>query len=241
MSVVQKNLRAGTSDDRLQTVRSCHLFSGADGDSLVPLAAASYLERFSSGGHIFAAQDEADGLRIVLSGQVRIWIDNSEGRELTLALLGDGDPFGEIALLDGLPRTANATCLEETSCLFLPAHAMQVALANDAALARHLVLSLCEMLRQNIGTINGFAFAGLVTRLALKLQELAVDHAEIDGQTARFTRRFSQTDLAHLLGVTREAVNKRLKVLEHDGLIVQDGGRLVIPDMSALAARTTAL
>lgn len=223
--------------DKLQIIRGCHLFSGAALDSLAPLAKASFVERRAAGEGIFSAEDEADGLRVVLSGQVRIWLDNSEGRQLTLSLLGKGDPFGEIALLDGLPRTANATCLESTECLFLPAKAVQEALQHDGSLANALILSLCELLRQNLGTLTGFAFADLDSRLALKLHELALDYAEISGPRARFSRRFSQTELAQLLGVTREAVNKRFRVLEHDGLVAQEAGFLVIHDLAALVER----
>ena len=227
-------------DDRIRAIRGCYLFAGAQDESLAPLARASHVESHGRDAVIFAAEDEADGLRVVLSGQVRIWIADTESRELTLAFMGPGDAFGEIALLDGLPRTANATALERTTCLVLPTAAMQAALDRDAALARHLVLSLCELLRRNLGTISGFAFAGLGARLAQKLHELALDHAEITGREARFSRHFSQTDLALLLGVTREAVNKRFKVLQHDGLVALDGGMLVIPDLPALAARAEA-
>ncbi len=227
-------------DDKTRIIRKCHLFAGATEESLAPLARASTVRASEPGGEIFSAGDEADGLRVVLSGQVRIWIAGSDGRELTLAFLEPGDPFGEIALLDGLPRTASATAQEATRCLFLPAMAVDRVLEADPALARHLVLSLCELLRRNLGTITGFAFAGLGARLARTLHDLALDHGSIEGRTARFERRFSQQDLAQLLGVTREAVNKRLRALEHDGLVIREGVRLTIPDLPALAARAEA-
>ena len=214
--------------EKTRIIRGCYLFDGVEPEGLSPLARASSFQDHGAGQSIFMAGDDADGLRVVLSGCVRIWIADEEGRELTLGFMEAGDPFGEIALLDGLPRTANATSLEASRCLFLPMAAMEAALAADPALARHLLLALCELLRRNLGTISGFAFAGLGARLARKLYELAMDHAEITGGTARFSRRFSQTELALLLGVTREAVNKRLKALEHDGLLSRDAGWLVV-------------
>ncbi len=224
-------------DNKDQILRACFLFADASDTSLVPIVKASRTESYRRGAEVFAADDPADGLRIVLSGQVRIWMADSQGRELTLAFLGDGDPFGEIALLDGLPRTAHATATEATRCLFVPKAAMERALVEDQKFAGQLILSMCELLRRNLGTISGFAFEGLDARLAQVLYNLAFDHAEIDGSTARFQRRFSQTDIAQLLGVTREAVNKRLKGLEADDLVVVEGGRMIIRDMTALAER----
>lgn len=230
----------GRLENKIEIIRDCYLFAGVDPKCLEPLARASSIRRYESGRVIFQRDDEADGLRVILSGEVRIWIADSQGREFTLAFMGEGDPFGEIALLDGLKRTANAASIETTDCLFLPTRAVEIALARDALFARQLVYSLCETIRINLATINSFAFVGLDARLAGKLHELALDHAEIEGGAARFSRQFSQTDLAQLLGVSREAVNKQFRALKHDGLVLQDSGRLTITDLGALAARAQA-
>ena len=163
-----------------------------------------------------------------------------EGRELTLALLEPGEVFGEIALLDGLPRSANATAIEKSECLLTPASAFSAALMHDHQLAVHLIELLCEMLRRNNEAIGAFAFLGLDGRLAQKLHDLAMAHAVLDDGAARFTRRFSQLDLAQMLGVSREAVNKRLSIFAHDGLVLQTDGLFEIPDLSALSARANA-
>lgn len=222
---------------RLSQIRQCYLFSNAADESLLPLVQASYIRKSSAKQEIFAVGDEADGLRIILSGEVRIWLADEEGRELTLAFLGNGDAFGEVALLDGLPRTANATTTRATECLFLSAAAVERAMETDPSLAKQLIFALCELMRRNLGTISGFAFAGLEARLAQLLTELAVDHADVTENRAVFSRKFSQTDLALLLGVSREAVNKRFKSFEQEGLVATKDARLVLPDMRALAER----
>ena len=223
--------------DRSEAIRACHLFAEADEATLANLARRSSITRHAAGGAVFMAGDEADGLRVVLEGLVRIWIADDEGRELTLALLEPGEPFGEIALLDGLPRTANATAAEATTCLLTPADAFDAALSADSKLARQVIRLLCEILRRNTEAMGSFAFLGLDARLAQKLHDLAMVHATLDGAAARFTRRFSQTDLARMLGVTREAVNKRLSALAHDGLIQLEDGLFRIPDLGELAER----
>ncbi|MEL6573470.1 MAG: Crp/Fnr family transcriptional regulator [Pseudomonadota bacterium] len=222
------------------TLRRCYLFAELPEESLAPLAAACNVETFPKKREIFAAEDEADGLRIVMSGQVRIWLADEEGHELTLNFMGAGDAFGEIALLDGLPRTANAATVEATECLFLPGRALESAIETDPRLARHLIHSVCEIMRRNLGTISNFAFVGLDARLAKLLLELALDHATTEGQSALFSRRFSQTDLALLLGVSREAVNKRFKALEKDGLVRVQDGTMILPDLAALSDRVNA-
>lgn len=227
--------------EKERVLRSCFLFSDISPESLRPIVEAARVETFRRGKQIFAADDAADGLRIILSGQVRIWMADSEGRELTLSFMGEGDTFGEIALLDGMPRTAHASAVEDSTCLFLGQSAMDRALETDKALAKELILSMCELMRRNLETISSFAFVGLDARLAQVLYALAFDHAEISDGHARFTRKFSQTDLGQLLGVTREAVNKRFKVLEGDGLVIVEGGRIEIPDMQALGLRAKIL
>src|SRR5690606_27644293 len=137
----------------------------------------------------------------------------------------------------GLPRSANATAIEATSCLLTPASALDAALAGNRDLARHIIQLLCEVLRRNTEEMSAFAFLGLDGRLARKLHDLALAYAEMGGREARFTRSFSQTELGQMLGATREAVNKRLAVLIMDGLIAQHDGVLTIPDLRALAAR----
>lgn len=230
-------MRQETAD----AIRKCHLFAGADDRSVAALAKASGLVKFGPGQHLFMAGDPPDGLYVVQSGLVRIWIADAEGRELTLALMEPGDPLGEIALLDGLPRTANATALEPTACLLTPRAALDAALEDNMPLARHLIDHLCEHLRRNTTEMGAVAFLGLDSRLAQKLHDLALAHGEIDDTgAARFTRRFSQSDLAQMLGVTREAVNKRLGAFVHDGLILRRGSETTVPDLAALADRARA-
>lgn len=227
------------TEDKISSIRRSFLFSGVQEASLRPLAEACSFEKLPRKSTVFTMDDAADGLRIIYSGEVRIWLADSEGRELTLALLGPGDAFGEIALLDGLTRSANAVAVRDIEFLFLPAKAVERALVTDARLARDLIYSLCELNRRNLETISSFAFSDLDNRLSKLLCDLAVDHASIEGNRAVFSRKFSQTDLALLLGVTREAINKRFKRLEQDGLVKVDKSILVLPNIQELSARAT--
>lgn len=218
-------------------LRNCFLFSTLSDKTVLALSKVCISAVHKKGTDIFAMGDEADGLRIILQGAVRVWISDEDGRELTVAMLEKGDSFGEIALFDELPRSATASALERTRCLFLP-RAMVVSLLDDSpGFATEVIRSLCEILRRNTDEMSAITFRSLDNRLARKLSELSFSHAQVDGNTARFTRKFSQGDLAKMLGVTREAINKRMTMFASEGIVEMDGGFIVIPALDTLAAR----
>ena len=220
--------------DKAEVVRQCYLFAEASGDSIERLSERSILETLPKRKQLFEVDDEVDGLRIVVNGLVRIWVNDAEGRELTLTLIESGEAFGEIALLDGDLRSANATVIENSQILLLKRSSFDKILDDDRGLARHLIVLLCDRLRRNTQDLRGFAFQDLRMRLSQKLFELSMAHAEIEGTHARFIRKFSQTELANMLGATREAVNKRLAALQFDGVIQIENGQIAIPNLENL-------
>jgi len=222
--------------DKVGHIRNCYLFTEADEASVGPLAERSTLETVPKNRDIFTMGDEVDGLRILLNGLVRIWINDAQGRELTLTLIEPGDAFGEIALLDGSSRSANATVIEPARMIVLRRGAFLDVLDRNPALSRHIIVLLCDRMRRMTDDLRGFAFQDIRVRLSGKLLELAMDHSEIEGGHARFTRKFSQTEFAHMLGATREAINKRLAALAFDGLVTLRSGWIEIPDLDALRA-----
>lgn len=222
------------NDTKSELIRQCYLFADAADDSIRRLARLSQIETLPKRREVFAAGDPSDGLRILVSGLVRTWISDAEGRELTLTLIEPGEAFGEIALLDGSERSANATVLEPAQVLLLRQSAFDDVLDEDIGLARHLIVLLCDRLRRNTEDLRGFAFHDMGARLAGKLYDLAMAHADVTGNTARFERKFSQTELANMLGATREAINKRLAGLSYDGVLSIDAGRITIIDLPEL-------
>ena len=228
-------MKSDNPDRFLLALRGCYLFSGVNDGILQELARGCRLDSYPAGHALFDAGDEADGLRIIVAGLIRVWINDEDGKELTITLVEAGDPLGEIALLDGRPRSANATTLEESTCLFLPSVSFEEVLNANPQFARQIIISLCEILRRNTRDLSGFAFDTLHVRLARKIHELAFIHALIDGGTAKFDRLFSQTELANMLGATREAVNKRLAEMVKARLISFENGRIVVIQLDELA------
>ncbi|MFN3670827.1 MAG: Crp/Fnr family transcriptional regulator [Bosea sp. (in: a-proteobacteria)] len=173
---------------------------------------------------LFLKGDPSDGLYAIRSGQIRIGSTDDQGQHMTLNVIGAGDVFGEIALLDGQSRTADAVALEETDLVFLPRQDFLGLLAREPAISQQVITLLCARLRDVIGRMEETAFLPAAERLARRILLLAIDY----GQEVHA----SQEELASLTGVTRETVNRQLQRWKRDGVIALGRGRLMIRDLA---------
>lgn len=184
------------------------------------------------GTRIFAEGDPGDALLGLISGQVRISASTPGGQQVFLNILESGDSFGEIAALDGHPRTASADALTNTE-LFLIRRADFLALiAKEPQLALQLLELLCKRLRWTSDLIEEAAFLSVPARLARRLMRLAEEHGNtVDGV---ITLYLSQADLASFMNVSRQIVNQHLQQWRKRGWIDLARGRVVILDADAL-------
>jgi CRP-like cAMP-binding protein len=215
--------------EKARLLRSSFIFRDLDETLLGRLARLSQTHRLAKGTLLFHQGEEGDALYGVAEGLIRIWVSGDSGKELTLQLLEPGDVFGEIALLDGLPRSASAEAVDDSLLVMVKRDAFLPLLEAESGLARHVIELICERLRDSTNRASDFAFLGLPTRLARKLLQLAIAHGhdEPDG-AVRIALKLSQSELAQMLGVTREAVNKQLKAWTQDGLVLHEHGQIVI-------------
>lgn len=221
--------------EKARLLRRSFIFRDLEEAMLERLARLSQTHRLPAGSILFQQGEEGDALYGIAEGLVRIWVSGEGGKELTLALLEPGDVFGEVALLDGLTRSASADAVEDCLLVVVRREAFLPLLEAESALARHVIELLCERLRESTDRATEFAFLGLPARLARKLQALAVAHGQDDGQGAiRIALKLSQGELAQMLGVSREAVNKQLKLWAQDGLVRHAHGQIVIADRRRL-------
>lgn len=223
--------------EKARLLRRSFIFRDLDESMLGRLARLSQTHRVAAGNLLFHQGEEGDALYGIAEGLIRIWVSGESGKELTLLLLEPGDVFGEIALLDGLPRSASAEAIEDSLLVMVRREAFLPLLDAEAGLARHVIELLCERLRQSTDRASEFVFLGLPARLARKLQSLAIAHGhdEADG-SVRIALKLSQGELAQMLGVTREAVNKQLKLWTKQGLVRHEHGQVSILDRRRLAA-----
>lgn len=217
----------------VESLRHCALFRDAGEVALAQLAERLRRRRFRRNEVIFHQGDPGDSLHIVDEGAVKIMLPSPEGEEAIIATLRPGDFFGELALLDGAPRSATAVALEATTTLALPRDAFMELLDRDRGLRDALLAGLTHELRRVTRHVEELHFLDLAGRLAMRLGRLARD-ADPASDEVRLDWPYTQTDLASMIGGTRQSVNKLLSELVADGLVVLEPDTLVIPSVQAL-------
>lgn len=217
---------AGT--DLTATIGKTMLFSGLDPDDLRRLAGISRESSLAAAHALFEQGDESDGLYIIVSGIIRIYLTAEDTREATINLLEDGEVIGEMGLLDGLPRSAGAAALTDVKLIFIPREPFMTLLDSSTKLARSIILMLCERLRAANAQVDQAIFHDLRHRLIVLLRHLAVIHGRVEDDVSIVDMELTQGTLAQMLGASREAVNKQLRALAKDGKIAVKGAHIEI-------------
>ncbi|AIB11404.1 hypothetical protein ABAZ39_05130 [Azospirillum argentinense] len=198
------------------------------------LAASARLAYFRPGAVIFQKGDPGDSMMAVIRGRVKICSHSTDGKELVLNIINKGGLFGEIALLDGEPRTADAVALEETDLLVLDRSKFVPLLNERPAVALQLITVLCKRLRQTSEHLEDTLFLEASSRFARALMRLA----DVFGKPApgglKLDIKLSQQQLGCLVGVSRESINKLLGEWQRNGVIAVESGRITLLDRDAL-------
>ena len=216
-----------TDESVLQTLP---LFSGLEPEEIRELTASLRRRRFARNEVIFHREDPGNCLFAVLSGAVKIALTSPDGKEVILAINGPGDSFGELALFDGEPRSADAVALEPTELLAVPRDTFLQFLRNNPDATLRVLASMARQFRRLTDTVHDSVFLDVPGRLAGTLLQL-MDPG--DGAT----REVTQGDLAALIGATRESVNKWLGAFERMGLIARERGKVRVIDPAGLRRR----
>ena len=196
------------------------LFSGLGAEAIGAIARLCQTRRLPTGQTLFVKGDPGDALYGVRRGQIRIETGTSGGERLTIEVFGPGDLFGEIAVLDGRPRTADAVAQEDAELFVLPRGDFLNTLARDCRLAIRIIELLCARLRSTNERTEEMMFLPLSVRLARRLAALAEDFgAEV---------QITQDELAGLVGVTRESVNRQLQEWRASGIVSLGRGRISV-------------
>ncbi|MBI4059931.1 MAG: Crp/Fnr family transcriptional regulator [Elusimicrobia bacterium] len=184
---------------------------------------------------VFAKRQDADAMYIVLSGRVKIFTNSSSKKRKTFAYLKEGEFFGEMSLLEGTTRTAAAQAVEPSRLLMIHRKDFQRLLARDPKLALYLLRTVCERLRRANEEIEGLLFRNILGRVAKAMLELGRRSGEARGDALTLKERFTQQELADVVGTTREPLTRALSSLRRAGLVAQQDGRYTIlaPDKLA--------
>lgn len=220
----------------------CRLFADLDDRTLDLLALALRPRRYKRGVVIFHEDDPGDSLYIVMEGSVKITVSAEDGAEPTiLATIGPGGFFGELALLDGAPRSATASALGPVETLVLARAPFDQLVDEQPALRRALLVSLAREIRRLTAQVEDLHFLDLPGRLARHLLRLAQPHGEafrlatVPEGEIRLPWPYTQGQLAGMIGGSRQSVNRLLADFVAQGLLRFEGDELVIPDPRRLA------
>jgi CRP/FNR family cyclic AMP-dependent transcriptional regulator len=207
----------------VQLLSANPFFAGLAQDALAKIAGICREHHLAAREVLFLKGDVSNGLYAIRRGQIRIGTTDDSGQQMTMNLLGGGDVFGEIALLDGRSRTADAVAMEDTDMFYLPRPDFLKLLGSEPSIAVQLIELLCARLRDVIDRMEEKVFLPAETRLARRILMLATDYgAEV---------HTSQEELASLTGVTRETVNRQLQCWKRVGFLSLGRGRLLIHDL----------
>ncbi len=212
------------------------LFAGLDGAALKGLAARLRRRVYRRGTVIFHKDQTGDGLYVIESGRVRFFLPTQGGEELTIDVAGEGEVFGELALLDGQPRSASVEALEETVTHMLGREDFQASLAASPELAAAVIGLLSTRLRHVTDYAESLAFLDVHGRVARALLELAGRYG-VRGDGITIDLDLTQTDLAAMVGATRERVNRALAGFRAQGLVDLRGRQIILRDPDRLRQR----
>ena len=223
-------------DARRTALLGSPLFQAMRPEELTQVLALAIERRFARGQTILQKGDNSSFMMAVLRGRVRISMASAEGKEITLNVIRPGEVFGEIALLDGQPRSADATAIEETALLVVERRHFLPFLSHNQDVVLRLLAVLCARLRQTNLALEQVALFDLRARLARVLLNLAAEYGRPTPNGTRIDFKLSQRDLSNLVASSRESVNKQLGAWREDGVLSMNDGYIVLRQQAELNA-----
>jgi CRP/FNR family cyclic AMP-dependent transcriptional regulator len=217
----------------VELLRSVPLFADLEEGELERFSQVAVPRSFPAATRVFHEGDSSDACYIVSEGSFRVTREHSDGRAITLATLGPGEIFGELAMLDGDRRSASAESITDGTLLALPANDVRNLLSRNPEIALKLVAGLVRRLRAANMRLSRQSFQTVPSRVAGILAQLSREGqdgagAEGDGEMTEVTIRMNQTDLAQLAGTSRESVSRFLAELERAGVVRSGRGRVTV-------------
>lgn len=214
----------GVGSKGLVLLRTIPLFSGVCDPELEQIAGVAAHRKVSRGTVIVRSGDPTDSLYILINGSARVMNSDEEGREVILSILGPGDFFGEMGLIDGSPRSANVVAVEPCELLILGKHEFERCMQDNFQVAKKLMQILVRRLREADRNIESLALLDVYGRVA----RLLLDMSE-DASGKRVVRqKISKQDMARMIGASREMVSKVMRDLEVGGYIISEGDHITI-------------
>src|SRR5215468_3123076 len=207
--------------DKLSLLRSHPLFRDLPPGVIEHLGSYMKTRRVARGTTIFAKGDPGSGLMGVLASAVKVSVASADGKDIVLNVFREGDIFGEIALLDGRPRTADATAMSDCELIVIERRDFIPFLSNHPDVTIKFIEILCSRLRRTSEQVQDVTFLNLPTRLAKTLLQLTEDQ---EGAGPKRKVAITQREISQIIGRSRESTNKQLRAWAKRGWIKLERG-----------------
>jgi CRP-like cAMP-binding protein len=189
---------------------------------------------FKANTAVFFQDDPSDSLYVVLSGSAKVFRTSEDGKDRILSTLRPGDAFGELAMIEGLPRSASVQTVEDTEMLALAHRDFEAFAREHPEMLWRMLQALCERLRQFTENELDPLYRDVPYRVLHVLSQLLARHGESGPDGWRIRYPLSAAELASMVGSNSETVSRLLETYERDGLVRRDGRSWVVPERRAL-------
>jgi CRP/FNR family transcriptional regulator, cyclic AMP receptor protein len=229
-------VESGASDGIVELLGRVPLFSELSPEELGRIAQVAIPRTYPPDTRVFHEGDPGDSCYIVSQGSCRVIRQHSDGRAITLATLGPGAIFGELAMLDGERRSASVESVDSTELLALPGSDVRPLIRDHPGMAEKLIVALTRRLREANERISRQSFQTVPSRVAGVLNQLLAEEAVTPLVRDGVTIRLRQADLAQMAGTSRESVSRFLATLERAGVVEVGRGRVTVIEPERLDA-----
>lgn len=227
-----------TRTDEMARLRSVPLFRTAGDDTLERLLRIARREYVAEGTVLFRQGEQGEDMVLLLAGSLRVTVTTGH-HEMCLAIAQPGEVLGEMALIDGSPRSATVTAEEPCDLLVLDRPAFLSLLREAPDIALFVLRSLTTRLREAVEHTFDIAHLDIYQRLLRQLRRLALEHGEASDEGLVIRHRLSADTLSKMIAVERHVVERFITMLEAEGALIVHDEHVVIPDLERLSAHAT--
>lgn len=220
-------------------LRRYPLFQGLDEGALARLSARIARKTLARHKRLFSKGDAANAVIGIVEGEVKITVTGPDGREVIFNVLRAGEMFGEIAVLDGRPRSADAMTMSRCELFYLDRRDFLASLREEPDLSLRMIELCCERIRRISEQVEDVMFLAGPARIAKALLRLSANEADADDACVRVP--VTQLEISQIVGLSREVTNKQLREWEKAGFVELERGFVVLRDPAQLGRIANAL
>jgi CRP-like cAMP-binding protein len=219
---------SNTDSKRIELIRRVPLFSDVEDSALEKLGQLMTIKNYPKDSLVFGYNEPGDAMYVIASGRVKVVLYGESGREITLTFFKRADFFGEMALLDDMPRSANVVTTEKSSLLVLKRDAFKKHLVENPQTAINILAEISRRLRSADEIISNLALLDVYGRVARVLIDLAAKDGRQVEEGIQIDKRPTQQDIASVACSSRETVSRVLNDLKKRGLLIMDGKKTIL-------------